>query len=305
MKAEIGGEMDEGIAVKVIDDERVEHTLVIAFDGAVKAHQDEDEYPSDRSEWTRVQSEGFSQARRYAQYYVAKETEYDTIPWDFDSEGLEAARQALQKLSAEEIEQYFGDLLAQSLSHYTTDPDVDTGDIARPHALPEDKIGPDDAILYKQEIYLDDNDEIETVSGVIIEYNVDINDMRTVRHGETQDRDPDACVEIYPAPLVAPEAFRDYLRYNLRCQIRDCYVGMGLEPPEEYRVLGPGKFLFAGKYEHFDCYPPYHDTNADIPGYSHEFRPDLPITWGELDGIVDSGSSQSIYEQIKTALFSR
>jgi len=304
MNANILGEDDGAVIVELFDTNDVEHALAIETDGTIQEYGQEG-YPVTPSERSKEEGEIVQQARRYAQYYVAQETDYDTIPWDFNPDRIESVRQALEKLSAEEIEHYFGDLLAQSLSHYADDPDVDTGEIERPHDLPADKIGPDGAILYKQEIYLDANDEIETVSGVIIEYNVDINDMRTVRHGETPDRDPDACVEIYPAPLVAPEAFRDYLVYNLRCQIRDCYVGMGLEPPAEYRVLGPGKFMFAGKYEYFDCYPPYHDKDADIPGYSHEFAPELSISDEEITGLVDPNSDRSIYDQIKGVLFSR
>jgi len=304
MKAIIGDEDDNGVGLRVTDRNGVSHGIHVGYNGEVTYHE-QDGYPDDPENRSNEEGESIEQARRYAQYYVAQETDYDTIPWDFNPERIELVREALEKLSAEEIEHYFGDLLAQSLSHYADDPDVDTGEIERPHDLPADKIGPDGAILYKQEIYLDANDEIEATSGVIIEYNVDINDMRTVRHGETPDRDPNACVEIYPAPLVAPEAFRDYLAYNLRCQIRDCYVGMGLEPPAEYRVLGPGKFMFAGKYEHFDCYPPYHDKDADIPGYSHEFAPELPISDAEIAGLVDPNSNRSIYDQIKGALFSR
>lgn len=304
MQAEIKKETNDGFGLLVIDNDGVEHKIGVCYTGEIDGHL-QDGYPDKADKRTHSEGENVGHARKYAQYYVAQETDYDTIPWNFDPERIESARRALQRLSAEEIERHFGDLLAQSLSHYADDPDVDTGDIERPHELPDDKIGPDGAILYKQEIYLDDNGAIEAVSGVIIEYNVDINDMRTVRHGETPDRNPDACVEIYPAPLVAPEAFRDYLVYNLRCQIRDCYVGMGLEPPAEYRVLGPGKFMFAGKYEYFDCYPPYHDKDAAIPDYSHEFAPELPISDEEITALVDPNSSRSIYDQIKGALFSR
>lgn len=305
MDAEIGGEMEEGIATKVIDNNDIEHTLVVGFDGGIKAHQDEDGYPEDRSEWTNSQSESFSQARRYAKYYVSQETEYDTIPWDLNPDRFQAVREALADLSADELDAYFGDLFAQSLSHYVDDPDVDTGDITRPYDLPADKIGPDGAVLYKQEIYLDDSGDIETVSGVQIEYYVAKGERETVRHGDAPDRDPDACVEISPAPFVALEPFRDYLVYNLRCQIRDSYVGMGLEPPAEFKVLGSGQYRFTGKYQHFDCYPKYYEKDAAIPGYSHDFAPELPVSDAELDGMIDPKRDSSLYGQIKGALFSR
>ncbi|SEW25673.1 hypothetical protein [Natrinema salifodinae] len=304
MQATIKKEDDDGMGIQVFDTNDIEHKLAMDFSGEVHLHE-QDGYPDTPAERTTEEGEFVSQVRQYAKYYVAQETDYNTVPWDLNPDRFETVRQALAPLSSVEIKEWFGDLLAQSLSHYRDDPDVDTGGISRPHDLPADKIGPEDAVLYKQEIYLDDDDRLEAVSGVLITYYVAKGERTTVRYGETPDRDPDACVEVSPAPLVTPEPFRDYLVYNLRCQIRDCYVGMGLEPPQQYKVLGPGQYRFTGKYQHFDCYPKYYNYDADIPGYSHEFTPELPISKEELGGLVDPKSGQSIYSQIKGALFSR
>ncbi|QRV13732.1 hypothetical protein JMJ58_12285 [Haloterrigena salifodinae] len=305
MNAQITGESDELVGLSVIDSNDIEHVLDIRKkDGEITGHE-QDGYPDDPSERTYSEGEHVSQARRYAKYYVDQETEHDTLPWDLDADQFEAVRQALRALSSEEIEKYFGDLLAQSLSHYADDPDVDIGDTSRPEVLPAEQIGGEDAVIYKQEIYLDDSGAIEAVSDIGMTYYVARGERKTVWRGDTPDRKPDARVELFPAPLVDPAPFRDYLVYNLRCQIRDCYLMMGLEPPEEYRVLGHGQYRFTGKYDSFDIYPPYHDFNADIPGYTLEFRPDLPITWGELIGLVDSDGDQSLYDQIKNTLFSR
>lgn len=304
MKAQIKKETDDGFGVEVFDNNDVQHKIGVCHDGEIDGHL-QDAYPDDPDDRTNVEGEHVSQATRYAQYYVAQETEYDTIPWKQDPEGFAAAREAILALSVEETEQFFGELFAQSLSHYVDHPDVDTGGVERPYELPADKIGAEGALQYKQEIYLDDDGEIEAVSGLLIEYNVGIDDRNTVRHGDGLDRDPDAQIEMNPAPLVAFDTFRDYLAYNLRCQVRDCYHGMGLEPPEEFKVLGPGQFLFTGKYHYFECYPEYFDHTADIPGYTHEFAPELPISNAEIGEIVNPNSSTSIYGQIKSALFSR
>ena len=304
MEAKIIGDDERGMGVRVIDNNSVEHTISVGFDGEIQGHG-QDGYPDKADERTHNESEHVGHARKYAQYYVDQETDYDTLPWDIDADRFETVRQALADLSKAEIETYFGDLLEQSLSHYADDPEVDIGETTRPEALPDEMAGDEDAVFYKQEIYLDDEEKIEAVSGIGITYYVARGERKTVWCGEKPDRDPDARVELFPAPLVDPVSLRDYLVYNLRCQIRDCYLMMGLEPPEEYRVLGHGQYRFTGKYDSFDLYPPYHDTSAEIPGYSHEFRPDLPITWDELGGLVDSGSDQSIYDQIRGALFSR
>ena len=57
--------------------------------------------------------------------------------------------------------------------------------------------------------------------------------------------------------------FKEFLDYHLRCQIRDCFVGMGLHPPEKFRVLGYGKFIYARRYNQYDVYPQFHDPDAD------------------------------------------
>ncbi|WP_049923831.1 hypothetical protein [Halopiger djelfimassiliensis] len=303
MDAIITGE-SERVGLSVIDNNNVEHLIEMDRRGEIMGHE-QDGYPDKAEKRTHSEGEHVGQARRYAKYYVDQETEYDTLPWDLDANQFEAVRQALQDLSVEEIKRYFGDLLSQSLSHYADDPDVDIGDTTRPEALPAEQIGGEDAVIYKQEIYLDGDDQIEATSGIGIMYYVARGERKTVWRGDAPDREPDARVELFPAPLVDPAPFRDYLVYNLRCQIRDCYLMMGLEPPEEYRVLGHGQYRFTGKYNRFDVYPPYYDFSADIPGYTHEFRPDLPITWDELGGLVDSGSDQSLYDQIKDTLFSR
>ncbi|ELY80260.1 hypothetical protein C486_09060 [Natrinema gari JCM 14663] len=290
--------------MEIVDNNSIKHTISVSFDGDIPGHG-QDGYPSKAAERTPEGNESVNQVRNYAKYFVSQETEYETVPWDLNPDRFEDVRQALMALSSDEIEELFGDLLAQSLSHYRDEPNVDTAGISRPFDLPADKIGTEDAVLYKQEIYLDDAGDIEAVLGVLITYYVARGERTTVRHGETPDRDPDACVEVSPAPFVAPEPFRDYLVYNLRCQIRDCYVGMGLEPPEAYKVLGPGQYRFTGKYQHFDCYPKYYDKDASIPGYSHDFVPELPISDAELGGLVDPTSETSLYDQIKGALFSR
>ncbi|WP_049907177.1 hypothetical protein [Halovivax asiaticus] len=306
MNAKIIGQDDAGVGLVLSDNENREHELGVNSEGDILHHQ-VDDISDDPSTRTQTENEQFSQARRYAKYYVAQETEYDTIPWDLNPERFETVRDSLAALTVDELDDYFGDLFAQSLSHYADDPDVDTGDIERPYELPAGKIGPEGAVLYEQEIYLDESGDIETVSGVIVEYYVAKGERTTVRHDEAPvpDRDPDARVEISPAPFVDLKPFRDYLVYNLRCQIRDCYVGMGLEPPAAYKVLGPGQYRFTGKYQHFECYPAYFDVDADIPGYSHEFAPELPISDAELGGLVDPGSERSLYRQLKSALFSR
>lgn len=304
MNGEIIDKDETDFGVEVVDNSGVEHRIVMGFDGKINGYKN-DGYPPKPAERTRTEQETVFHARRYARYYVAQETGHQTLPWDLNPDRFETVRETLAGLSTADIERFFGDLFAQSLSHFADDPAVEIGDIARPHELPAEMIGGDDTALYKQEIYLDADDDIEATSGVIISYYVARGEKETVRHGTAPDREPDAIVEVSPTPFVDPGPFRDYLVYNLRCQIRDCYLMMGLEPPEAYKVLGHGQYRFTGKYQHFEIYPRYYDMNAEIPGYSHEFRPDLPLSWEEVGGLFDPAADDSLYDQLKSALFSR
>ncbi len=112
MDASIEGKTDEGIGIKVFDNSGVEHRIEMYLHGEIVYHS-VDEIPADPSERTTTEDERFTQARRYAQYYVAQETEHDTLPWDLSPDRFEDVRQALMALSSDEIEELFGDLLAR------------------------------------------------------------------------------------------------------------------------------------------------------------------------------------------------
>ncbi|ELY78655.1 hypothetical protein C487_07747, partial [Natrinema pallidum DSM 3751] len=127
MEGNITGENDERVGIYVYDNNEVEHWIEIEFNGEIKYHE-QDRYPDKAAERTHSEGEHVGHARRYAQYYVARETEHDTIPWDLDGDRFEEVRQALEGLSDGEIETCFGELLDQSLSHYDDDPEVDIGD---------------------------------------------------------------------------------------------------------------------------------------------------------------------------------
>lgn len=65
-------------------------------------------------------------------------------------------------------------------------------------------------------------------------------------------------------PVRSPADFHRRLVDHLRCQLRDCYVGMGLAPPRDLRVRGPGIAWFTHRYESADHRQRYHDPDAVI-----------------------------------------
>ncbi|QIB72817.1 hypothetical protein G3I44_00040 [Halogeometricum borinquense] len=90
---------------------------------------------------------------------------------------------------------------------------------------------------------------------------------KTIEGEDPVNREPDARIETLPVGYTR-EQFRYHVGHNLICQIRDCFVSMGVEPPAQYRLLGHGKFKYSAKYRDFDFYPDYWDYEANIPGYS-------------------------------------
>lgn len=73
------------------------------------------------------------------------------------------------------------------------------------------------------------------------------------------DRAHDTLIELPPMEAGTLAEFRDYLDHNLACQVRDCFVRMGLQPPEPFQILGFGRFEAAEQYRKLDMYPSYID----------------------------------------------
>ncbi|WP_226483050.1 hypothetical protein [Natrinema amylolyticum] len=75
-------------------------------------------------------------------------------------------------------------------------------------------------------------------------------------------RDPDSVIELLPIDPQDIEYFKSFMDHYLRCQIRDSFVEMGVHPPEEFQVIGMGRFMAARGYDYIDFYPEFHNPNA-------------------------------------------
>ncbi|MCL9815310.1 hypothetical protein [Natranaeroarchaeum aerophilus] len=115
-----------------------------------------------------------------------------------------------------------------------------------------------------QEVTVNDTLAIAAVSSLYTAYV----DSRGEEHiGEPDrdpfERDPDTLIELAPIDPGPLEEFRAYLDHYLKCQIRDCFVRMGLHPPEEFCVLGPGRIEAAEQYKTLEMYPDFTDPEND------------------------------------------
>ncbi|SEL79470.1 hypothetical protein [Haloferax larsenii] len=135
--------------------------------------------------------------------------------------------------------------------------------------------------------------EIDAVSGVHVRWEDEVGlinkrvEERRQEGAIPYDREPDALVQLPPFDTGAldnsgvVQEFKDFLCYHLQCQVRDCFVGMGIEPPHEFRVVGPGLYHYAIRYKQLDFYPPLHDLTSDAIDLDQ---------WHE-DGLIESNPS--------------
>jgi len=263
MKAEIKKETDDGFGLLVIDNNNVEHKIGVCYDGEIDGHL-QDGYPDEATKRTIDENAHVDQARRRARYHVYQETEYNPFPVESNLPRIKRVKEGIDELSPEEFESYFADAYDQVLSlHPTVKPPV-----SRPASVP-----PGNYILYLIDVYLNENDEIEAVSDIHLQY-LDKNGSKVQdwNNDPFPDRNADARLQLFSKYIPSIEVFQEFVVYHLRCQIRDVYIGAGLEPPEEYRVLGRGQDKMTGRYyEGASIYDDYHLEEADIPGYELEF----------------------------------
>ncbi|WP_204365908.1 hypothetical protein [Halobiforma nitratireducens] len=257
----ITGETDDLLGLSVIDNNGVEHVVDIRkSNGEITAHN-QDGYPDNTANRTPENNEHVLQARRYAQWHVYEERGYDTLRWDENLPRIKAVGEAIEGLSPDEFEEYFGafyEAVAESL---------DTDGSNRLAGLISSVQG---ANAHYIDVWLDETDSIEKTGEVqpIIPSNEGYEDDLE-SPPEDAERVPDARIDLQPVPLPSIELFQQLVVHQTRCQVRDFWISMGEEPPEEYRVLGFGKYKFAARYQMDGRYEyDYTQLHADIPGYT-------------------------------------
>ncbi len=150
---------------------------------------------------------------------------------------------------------------------FTSGLDVEAGTTPRsPDSVSESEL--DEWVGLAESVFEDDDPEafdatIAAVSGIHVGYPDRHGEHRVERNDDPLDRQPDATIELMPYAPDSLSEFQSYLDHHLRCQVRDCYVGMGLLPPEPFRVTGFGKFIYARRYDHYDLYPPFHTASSE------------------------------------------
>lgn len=296
MEVYFGEEDDDGIGLRIIDNNGGNHGLHISYEGKITYHSCED-YPNNPAKRTRSQSEYGLQARRFARWNIYRRQGYDTVPPTENPDCIMAALLAITKLSVKEFTKYFGNLKDQLQSHY----DGSNVDLPFPDA------DPDDAIIYQKDIYLEpdpidfdppvldqfldrfvgDPDspavtdmkeitvetlddlefEIEAVSEMHVLHN-DGQGNEQVVHGEQPlERDPDARIELMAFDTDSVDNFQHYLVSHLAYQIRDRFLLMGVKPPTAFRAQGWGTYEGFQSQKFCDLYEDYWSSKASITSW--------------------------------------
>lgn len=118
-------------------------------------------------------------------------------------------------------------------------------------------------LAVEDDIDLSDGLYIDSVSSLHMAYIDDQGEEHITGASEPFERDPDAIIELPVMDAGTLEEFQDYINHNLACQIRDCFVRMGLEPPKPFQILGYGDFESAEQYKRLDMYPNYIDSEEE------------------------------------------
>lgn len=302
MDAHIEGDDGEYLKVFVTDNVGAEHSITFEMASAEIVYHEQDGYADDPYERTLVETEHVNQARRYAKYYVYRNRGYETLDRIDTPDSILAAMIALQDLPPAAIEDHFGELYEQVTSHHAgsppelpagidptenmtvyqqdlyVEPDPLALDEAVEAALEDVRGGPSASgrmdtgdllakVLEHPTVEAARSFHLEAVSGIHY-VNTDGQDEETVhRSPAPPDREPDARIELLPTDSGPLSSFGEHLLGHLAFQVRDCYLCMGVEPPEALQHTGYGKFRCTLYQESVDCYEPYFDSEASIESW--------------------------------------
>lgn len=295
MDGDIKKETDDGFGLLVIDNNKVEHKIGVCYDGDIDGHI-QDGYADDSARRTKEETEYGNQARRFAKWHVYRERGYDTLPPYENPDRVIAAIRTILDLTEVEARYHFGELQETLRRHH------DDGEVDVPFA----EADPDDTIVYRQDIWLQPDpvdaepplldqfceyvgNPAETLSGIFgngpdprdsfPDYEIEaVSDIHYLYNDgfskqehwndQPREREPDARLELMPVDVDEFDSFQSFLASNLINQVRDCFVEMGVEPPEPFQVQGFGKHDAMVKQQLMDMYDQYFQASTPVNSWN-------------------------------------
>lgn len=234
MEAEIAGRDEDGLGVRVIDNDGIEHRIAMDWDGNIKQHGfDSDVYPHGEENRTDEQETIIQQVRARAKYVADRDTDTRFVPNNWRIPVIERGIEALEHADTETLARF--EPLYDAIQY----PEVDA---------PREAVN-----LVFQAFSLTHDDRVDDLSEIT--YSVGSgDDARYVGPDQNDLWHVIIHVPVYDIdwPFGDGTRFREFLVNHLKCQLRDMYLNMGEEPPEEYSVDGYGKITFHGEAYAFE-----------------------------------------------------
>ncbi|WP_323677347.1 hypothetical protein [Halorubellus sp. PRR65] len=232
METEIAGYDEDGLGVRVIDNNGDLHQITLDWDGNVTNHG-QDVYPQDSTKRTDEEERLMQQVRvraEYAAHVHFEDRELIETPSWIPSE-LERAMDIVRTLPTETFVEHFRDYYDAVRDH--------TGE-----RIDDDVQGVERVRMY---IHIDDDNRFIGSSPPSVQYK-DANGDPQATNYDVEGHPTATSLVLSLPPLEFerddfefPDSFQALMVSHLMCHIRDVYLNMGEEPPVEYRVEGIGK----------------------------------------------------------------
>jgi len=260
MKAEIIGIKEGVIGVEVIDPNGNSHLVDLAVDNEEENdYHGQDVYPHSSSERTEEQERLMNQVFARARFEAHTQTEYEILRDGWDPRQLRRGIDALENMPAEEFDEAFREYYHALINPEKTKEEYDiTKDSVE---FPDE---PQVSLIMKGFCIDESNKVVNVLSDFCIYYSNEDAEMNytTGTFASCSDNLTQITPMIPPFKeppdddddFVYPEDFRGFMIHNLICQIRDVYLNMGENPPEQYNIQGFGKGT--GNFD-YDQYLPW------------------------------------------------
>lgn len=236
MDTNIIGHDEEDCGVEVFDERGNRHAVTMSWDGQVWEHGTGD-YPHKREDRTEEEQRIMSQVEERAKYAAQQEfPEEDILEPMWDPEHIKRGIEALKAYQLDDFHREFRDYYKalQNPAKYASDP--------------RESVVVESARIYKAFTITPDN-RIDEIDDVALSY--ECQDGSDGSAGRVREMDDSLIVCAMPALDIGADfdyedEFHKLVITHLIAQIRDIYLHMGEEPPEEYKVQGVGKLNIHG-----------------------------------------------------------
>ena len=245
METKILGHDNDAIGVEVYDVRSIRHIVNVEWDGNIEKHtRDEGTYPKKRANRTLEEQKIMTQVESRARFAAQMEfPEEDILDPEWDPRELDRALQALETMHVEAFAEQFRTCYEM---------------ITSPESFGE--VTAQTAQIIFQPFYVDANNDVTAVPRPVLQYKQRGEVLMTEEEPGTFDQPGTKFTVTLPPMTFAedeyefPDGFQVFLIKHMGAKVRDVYIDMGEDPPENVafdREL-PGKLLTAADDEFYE-----------------------------------------------------